>query len=212
MVTADDHNPTILNPCFLEREGIVRSEWGWNLADTNFTTPPVAMVSYDSRVNITLEIKKLQVTDSNCTSPSESKAGEIVNSYLRVLRHIPYKAIGINFQYIIDYTNPDAFMKRHFLRKGKWDTNCHPLRRLGLRFVYPLDNGRIRMSLDSARISGDDPKDVISVSTNFHRDCVSQTSADKQIIEYLKNFESDWKRSNLIICDVLEGDVASNLA
>lgn len=64
VVVANDHNPTILNPDFLERQQIVPQTWGWKVADPAITTPPFAMVVYDSGVTVSVEPNKLQIPTS----------------------------------------------------------------------------------------------------------------------------------------------------
>ena len=62
VVLGQFHNPTILNPNFLETEGIVPKSWDWKVSK-NITTPPLAVVTYTNGVTITVEPNKLQVTD-----------------------------------------------------------------------------------------------------------------------------------------------------
>ena len=69
VVVANDHNPSILNPDFLERQGIVQEGWGWTVMGSAITTPPFATVSYDSGVTVSVESNRLQVTDTSAAVP-----------------------------------------------------------------------------------------------------------------------------------------------
>ena len=53
VVVGKAHNPTILNPDFLAVNGIVASDWGWEVAET-ITTPPFAVVRYTCGVSVTI--------------------------------------------------------------------------------------------------------------------------------------------------------------
>lgn len=203
VVIANDHNPTIINPNFLAQQEIIKSDWGWSVTGEPITTPPFAMVTYSNGVTITVETNKLQVTDDSGTSPVQSKIEEIVKKYVKVLQHIPYKAVGINFRSTVNFENPGAFLKQHFLRKGNWDTDHHPLQSMGLKLVYSLSDGRIVLTFEHARKFGNPPQDLILVNSNFHRDCVGPNHVYGQVLEALVNVRNDWNRNKQIVKDAL---------
>ena len=142
VVVANDHNPTILNPDFLERQRIVQEGWGWKVMGPAITTPPFATVSYDSGVTVSVESHRLQVIDSSAPGgPQSSKVVDIARRYVEVLPHVRYSAVGINFRSVVEHADANAFLKAHFLKSGVWDSEAHPLQTMGLKLVYPLDGG-----------------------------------------------------------------------
>ena len=115
VLVANDHNPSLINPDFLEREGIIDEKWGWERAGDPITTPPFATVPYEGGVTVTVEPSKLQVVDRGSKVPTQSHVGDIVNRYVQVLPHVPYRAVGINFNGAVKMPDPGAYLKKHFL-------------------------------------------------------------------------------------------------
>lgn len=62
VVPGRSHNPTLLNPDFLQRQDIVSADCSWTVAET-VTTPLFAMVRYDNGVTVQVESEKLSVVD-----------------------------------------------------------------------------------------------------------------------------------------------------
>ena len=209
VVVANDHNPTILNPDFLERQGIVQEGWGWKVMGPAITTPPFATVSYDSGVTVSVESHRLQVTDTSATGgPQSSKVVDIARRYVEVLSHVRYSAVGINFRSLVAHADADAFLKAHFLKSGVWDSEAHPLQTVGLKLVYPLDGGLLTFSLESGVVIQrleEESKQAsgVLVYGNFHRDCHGYPSRD-QVIGRLGNVEQDWAAYESILSDLLK--------
>jgi hypothetical protein len=138
VVVGQTHNPTILNPDFLAVQGIVPKSWGWGDPAETVTTPPLGLVRYNNGVNITVEQNKLQVTDPNVEDgPEQSKAIDIATSYVTILPHVRYTAVGNNFQSVLPLPNAGEHMKHRFLKDGPWNTLPLNLDALGIRSVIP---------------------------------------------------------------------------
>jgi hypothetical protein len=208
VVVANDHNPTILNPDFLVRQGIVQEGWGWKIMGPAITTPPFATVSDDSGVTVSVESHRLQVIDtSSLGGPQSSKVVDIARRYVEVLPHVRYSAVGINFRSLVEHPDANAFLKDHFLKSGIWDSDVHPLQSAGFKLVYPLDGGRLTFGLDREIVTQRFEEESIQVSgilihANFHRDCGGYPSAD-QVMERLGNAEKDWLAYQSILSDLL---------
>jgi hypothetical protein len=206
VVVSEAHNPTILNPNFLETEGIVPKSWGWEVVDT-ITTPPFAMVRYSNGITITVEQNKLQVTDSGVgTGIKSSKATEIAWGYVKTLRHAHYTAVGNNFQTLIQAKSPDAYLKKHFLKKGPWDGASRALDAVGVRLVYSLNPGRFTLSIDSGKAKTSESateQAVIIANANFDRNCGSHP-AFKQVSVLLKKAIDDWETNELTLGDIFK--------
>jgi len=206
VVVSEAHNPTILNPNFLETEGIVPRSWGWEVVDT-ITTPPFAVVRYSNGVAITVEQNKLQVTDSHLGhDPKGSKVTEIASAYARVLRHVHYTAVGNNFQSLIQLDTPDIYLKKRFLKQGPWDDSKRTLDALGIRLFYSLDPGRLTFSVDSGKAKLPDnavEQPAIIVNANFDRKCGNHP-AFEQVCELLENAMDDWETCQDTLSDILK--------
>lgn len=184
VIVGHDCNPTVLNPDFLDRTGIVKAGWGWVVSPPPITTPPFARVAYDSGVAITVEVNRFHVTDEKAAGRVEgSKAPEIARRYVEVLPHVRYTGVGINLRTLIDMAEPEAHLRQRFLRPGPWDSERLTPSGLGLSLIYPLEGGRLTLSLEAATVTFplDDRMEQrrgILASANFHRDCPGYPALD----------------------------------
>ncbi len=205
VILGTEHNPTILNPNFLEDQGIVPSEWNWKLSnEPPLTTPPLSRVSYSNGVLITVQREKLQITDNLLTdrrSVTNSKAPEIALKYIKELPHVKYRAVGINVTAVMDSEEPGSFLIDRFLKDGAWLTTPNALADIGLRFGYPLDNGRAVFSLEAAMVETDQEKRasnrVIIAAANFHRDC--NPPSYEQVEQHLSHLMHDWDMFKMMV-------------
>lgn len=207
VVVGKVHNPSILNPDFLAIRDIVPSDWQWDLAEGNFTIPPLAVVRYKQGVAVTVEPQKLQVVDTEPADPGQSKASEIAARYVKTLPHVRYAAVGHNYQAIAEIPSPADFLRQRFLKAGAWDTAARPLDAFGLHFVYPLPNGRIVLSLDVGERSGKESghekgEDVVIAGANFHRECTTYP-ADDEVVSHLARVPDDWSCFQGLLRDIL---------
>lgn len=208
VVVGKTHNPSILNPDFLAINEIVPKEWNWEIAET-VTTPPIAMVRYTNGLTVTVEPNKLQVADMDVgDDPAKSKAAAIAQKYVATLPHVHYAAVGINFQSIVEIADPGDFLKNKFLKTGPWDNSTRTLKGVGLRFVYPLTEGRVVLSLDAGEAEKIDEnksvrKSVVLVNGNFHRDCQGYPAMNP-VIEFINEAEKDWMAYRMLLKDVLD--------
>jgi hypothetical protein len=205
VVSGQSHNPTLLNPDFLAIHDIVPQNWGWELAPDPFTTPPLAQVRYTNGVSITVQHNKLQVVDLRAgDDPTASKASEIVRAYVTTLPHVRYTAVGINFQTIVEISDPQAYLKNRFLKAGPWEKSAYPISAVGLRLVYPLaEHGRLVLSLDAGEVesvgeAGKEMRKVVIANANFHRDCQGYPAAE-QVKTYLSHVSHDWSMYQTVL-------------
>jgi hypothetical protein len=204
VVVGMTHNPTILNPDFLAIRGIVPGDWE---VEATITTPPMSFVRYKNGLSVTVEHEKLQVIDARNSDLNQSKVAEIAAAYVRMLPHVRYSAVGINFQATVEHDAPDRFLKQRFVKSGAWDTPGRPLEAVGLRFAYSLSDGKLVLSLDAGESasSGNNGQHVLILNCNFHRDCVHYP-ADAVVIGHLNRMAEDHAIFLEICRDVLESD------
>ncbi len=125
---------------------------------------------------------------------------------MEVLPHVRHSVVGINFRSLAENTEPDGFLKDRFLKSGSWDNEVHKLHAIGLRLGYPLDGGRLILTLDGGIVTESSEGTSKQISgvlayANFHRDC-SDYPTSQQAIDYLGNAEKDWKDYRILLSDV----------
>jgi hypothetical protein len=207
VVAGTVHNPSILNPDFLQLRAIVPESWKWELASGSITTPPFAIVRFKNGVAITVEHEKMQVVDDVCSSPLESKAAQIARQYVTTLPHVHFTAVGINFQTAIQFGDPTHYLKERFLKEGAWDTSERAAQAVGLRFVYPEQSGRVVLSVDTGEAAESaEAKSrrvpVVFVNANFHLDTPGYPS-DQAVVHALDHVEERWKRFTELTGDII---------
>jgi hypothetical protein len=93
-VLADQHNPTILNPDFLKRNGIV--DEAWELAEPPLCAFPVARVKFANSVSLTADPERVIVRQDVVGDPQNVVAPDIAVAYVRTLPHVAYEGVCIN--------------------------------------------------------------------------------------------------------------------
>ena len=135
VVTAEFHNPSILNPDFLKFRGIVPQDW--NVAET-ITTPPVSVVKYDNGVEWTVDQSRLTVAERSGPEFGDSyRVHGLVVKYLRQLPHVPYRSLGLNCQVRTPQTNPQRWLIKRF--GASWLRNEPTVRGMRPRFALDAD-------------------------------------------------------------------------
>jgi hypothetical protein len=213
VIVGAENNPTVLNPDFLHYNKIVREEWHWRLAAPAISTPPFSQVTYDSGVTITVDPTKIQIVDSSAAPSLENtRILELARSYVTTLCHVRYSATGINFISGLHVPKPSDYLKTRFIRHGSWDTDRHPLNDVGLRFVYPLSDGRIVFSLDSGEVQLPSTEEntptqttkAVLINANFHRDCrESYPNTASEVLTHLECAAKDADMYRSLLQNVL---------
>ena len=112
VVTAEFHNPSILNPDFLRIHEIVPVNWA--VAET-LTTPPVSIVRYKNGVEWTLDQSRLTVAEKSGPAFEDTyHVHRLVATYLQRLPHVPYRSLGLNCQVSARQTNPQHWLIERF--------------------------------------------------------------------------------------------------
>ena len=133
VVTAEFHNPSILNPDFLVSRGIVPADW--SVGET-LTTPPVSVVKYTNGIAWTVDQSRLAVTE-NCGPAFRDRyeSHALVAAYLRRLPHVPYRGLGLNCQVSVLQDDPRRWLVERFA--AEWLRDDPQVR--GLRPALALD-------------------------------------------------------------------------
>lgn len=207
VVVAEHHNPTILNPDFLARNNIVPDDWGWKLGEDCFSTPPLAQVKYENGVSLLCEQSKLQVVDGcERVDPGKSPVDAIVERYLRTLPHVRYTGLGVNFKAMIPCEQPSSALMDRFLKEGPWSDPDQRLEDMGLRLVYAIDHGRMRLSLDAGDVRSKEQQGgqtAILAGANFHHDLSGDAPVD-QVEQIVKRKSEYWERFQSMVSQIVD--------
>lgn len=135
VVTAQFHNPSILNPDFLVSREIVPADW--TVAET-LTTPPVSIVKYENGVEWSVDQSRLTVAEKSGHAVGDSyRVHRLVTAYLQKLPQVPYRSLGLNCQVSTPQANPQRWLIERF--GAKW--LCDEPAIVGMTPKFALDAG-----------------------------------------------------------------------
>lgn len=211
VVVAEAHNPSILNPDFLARKRIVQELWGWQVGEPVVCTPPLAQIPYRNGVTLTCDPSKLQVIDAGQRiDPLTSKVAEIAKAYVTILPHVPYASVGVNFAAALLVDDPERLLVSRFLKEGPWNQGSSQVKSIGLRLLYPLEGGRIRISLDAGEVedaaSGTLGRQrAVIVDGNYHHECLGADRAE-DIKTFLGSVTEYWDQFSKHAAILVQGE------
>lgn len=197
VIVAENHNPTILNPDFLKFNEIVPKEWV--VSKPPLCAHPVSQVEYKNGMRITAELNKLIFfTPKLVSNHSETNISDIVKRYVDTLRHVNYKAVGINPRGHFSFDSKDSlttYFVNNLLSKGAWADFCGGVRSISIKLRYELDSVIYNIGIDQASLREDKSREdnVLSISGNFHHPIASNHSMEsyKKVVEIIDNMDSD---------------------
>ncbi len=187
VVTAEFHNPSILNPDFLVSREIVPSDW---VVTEAVTTPPVSIVQYDNGIRWVVDQSNLTVTEiCESTFRDNYHVYGLVSAYLSRLPHVPYRSLGLNCVASLKQDHPAKWLIERFLKLGAWLEGEPEVIGLEPNFVMDAGGATCNLSLregwvQSSRSSdfGDQESAVIA-SVNMHHAGPLNTDGLSEAIE-----------------------------
>lgn len=146
----------------------------WEVAEPSVSTPVFGMVKYKNGIVFNVQENRFQVGQNELKDDvGECQVPALARKYVQKLPHVKYQAVGINFKGFIECADPETLVMDRFLKPGIADFNgAHP-EASGFRFVYHLDDVRLRLSFDSGKVKGADgekERSGILIDANYHMD------------------------------------------
>lgn len=189
-LTATSHNPSILNPDWLIRFGVV--DESWKLAQPFISTPPFAQIKYTNGVVITFEQAKISILLENPETDSDVVPA-LAASIVKLLKHVPYSGIGINFQAAQEIESPSAVLRDTLVAPGPWIDSKAP-DSVTIKFVYGEDdNNRANYTIAPGKKlmleEGENVSDTVLIfEVNFHSNLLTDDIVD-EILAHLERFK-----------------------
>ena len=150
VVTAEFHNPSILNPDFLRIREIVPEDWA--VAET-LTTPPVSVVKYKDGIDWTVDQSRLTVTERSGPAFNDTyRVHQLAVAYLRQLPYVPYRSLGLNCQVAAPQADPQRWLIERF--GASWLHHERMVREMRPKFALDAGDNVCHISLVDAPNSG----------------------------------------------------------
>lgn len=171
VVTANNHNPSILTPEFLASQGIVPPDW--EVLDS-MTTPVLSAVNYKERPQWVIDQGALRITESCEGGFRESYiVHEIATKFIDSVRVVPYRSLGLNCQICLLIEDSEQWITKRFLSTAIRSQNLKDLN-LEPRFSFsasPIIPGAIiNLSVKSGEVASSDEEwnDAAIIDCNVH--------------------------------------------
>ena len=171
VVTAEFHNPSILNPDFLKSQGIVPTDWEPTLA---ITTPQFSNIRFHNGIDWTVDQSKLTVVEI-CESRFQDSylVYDLVVSYIKRLPHVPYRSLGLNFVVANTTDEPQQWLTNQYLKDGVWSHGEPSVRSMVPKFTFEADDGVLCfLSLDAglSKLANQQPVPAVIANCNLHHE------------------------------------------
>ena len=165
VITAEYHHPTILSPSFLSACGIVPETWSavdFSESDTART------VEYHNGVFWSLDQNSLIVEDDRPFDlDGEIEIHNLASNYLREVRAIQYRALGLNFYLALPARDPHGWIANRFM-----PPSLHAARNHGIRvlpsFAVPVGDATATITFGGPETDFEDPPldDAVLISVH----------------------------------------------
>ena len=192
-ITAQSHNPTILNPDFLKNNEIVPADWELDQDIPQFTSFPVSQVAFKNGISIKAQLDRIifsQIVLDN--EKANFSIPDIALRYVKKLPYVSYTAIGINPSATVKLSSTslaENFIVDNYIMDGPWKLfgGIKPI--VSTTFIYSLSDVKIRLFMDVESLNkGSEEIPLILFSSNFHRDLLT-----KEPVKMIENIIGKWE-------------------
>ncbi|MCG2659466.1 MAG: hypothetical protein L6437_04370 [Kiritimatiellae bacterium] len=207
VVIAQNHNPSILNPDFLIRMGIVDHNWGWELVRSPVSTPHFSKVEYQSGVSIQAFFERLIFSDGNEENIAKgTRLSAIARKYIETLPHVSYSAIGVNLKvHVVAESDEKAagFVLDHLVGDGPWKEFEGGPVGASLNLAYKMGDCLLNLAISTAKVKAADKKEspCIVFAANFHRSLKGDSPLAK--IQHLLDVIGKWNNDGATFLDLI---------
>ena len=115
VIIASSHNPSILSPEWLKKYKLIEET-----LKTFAHTPDFSLFESES-FQIIIDRQRLQITAKKKDKSSLMSLAKITKQYIKLLPHIPYKSLGINFVWEIQNKKDKVFDIKTTINKKKFN-------------------------------------------------------------------------------------------
>lgn len=167
VILAHFHNPSILNPDFLRINKIVDEQW--EVLET-ITTAPFSQLRFQNGISITVDNERLNISETiKGDYPEHSKIYEIAKNYIKLLEHVKYTAVGLNWDILVPASSPTAWLTDHFFKKSSVPKSGPKLKSADLTMQFEIGEGLAHFKLSPAVTKTEENSiEAVRVNSNIH--------------------------------------------
>lgn len=163
VLVAHSNNPSILNPDFLIRTGVVDD--GAEVEPPAISTPAFSRVRFKGGAAVTAD------PDRVIFSTGDKTAASIAKRYLQQVPHVPYRAIGVNPKLFAPVGDQGSGVATALRDHGTWMSFKDVAPEVFLKFVYVYGDRTITLDVsDTCRDAAGETLRGQMFQANVHRD------------------------------------------
>ncbi|WP_017325725.1 hypothetical protein [Synechococcus sp. PCC 7336] len=175
VLSAKEHDPTLLNPEFLRHSGIVPKEW--ELARDPVRTTRVSQVAFTNGCSVVAQTDRIVFTETLGAKPlGDIITPQIARKYADILSYVDYQGVGVNFRSFVafkgDADAPRRYLATHLLNAAPWQELGDKPMRASLNLVFTFGDKRLTLNVSEASLQPSPEKSVpvILCTGNFSKD------------------------------------------
>lgn len=201
VVVAQSNNPTILNPDFLQHNGIVSSDRA--LHGDPLTTSTFSQVAYADGLVVQADPTRITFAQAaDGLSGEEIDCPAVAKGYLKTIPHVPYTALGLNPKVVV--RNPPFTRLSNMLSaEGDRMTFGSCLPRFEIKATYQLPGRRLALTLQEVET---EQGEALICTGNIHRDVeeTNQQMRVNSILSMLDCWKEDLDEFSAVVNQVLQ--------
>ena len=181
VVLAQFHNPSILNPDFLRINKIVDEKWG---VDETITTPPFSQTRFANGITFTVDNERFNITQKiDGDYPKSLPIYNMATGYIKILEHVKYTAMGLNWDIVVPMKSPYSWMIGHFIKKASIPKSSPAIDELNLTMKFDFSGNIASFQFSPKSITiGDKPAlDGVRVRANIHYEKTASPEIQKNL-------------------------------
>lgn len=195
VILAKYHNPSILNKDFLIHNNIVSD----NLEVVeSVSTPAVSSIKYSNGMRLFVDQQRLDISkDHNIKfeDHSDDEIYQCAKSYVKVIPHVPYQSLGINYTVSVVREKPLEWITKQFLNKNLQNIEGHMLP----RFIINVDYAVLSLSIMDGVVPHDNKNtESVIIDCNLHHNGPFRSPSEIQAKM------EDWQKDKSIIISHLK--------
>ncbi len=189
VILASAHNPSILSPDWIKAKELITEE-----VKNYVNTPDFSLCELDN-FSIIVDRERLQLTAGSQEVSILEKLSRFVGGYVKLLPHIPYRSLGLNFIWQIVESNESRNFPQIDLKVGMNNNLFSILPNHEIKYggiVYAKKNPyQLKLVIEPYGKSG------LNCNFNYHH--AIEKVKENEIIKYLDNFIPFHEQSRKIV-------------
>ena len=203
VITAQQLNPTMLTPDFLQYSGIVPTDW--TLAQPPRTGAPLI---FQNGVRIQAQANRVVFSEPIAAKETqEVMIPAVARKYIETLPNVSYQALGINLLGFVPFAGDEQgahdYIFKRLLATGPWSEFGKARVGAALKFTYALEQAQLNLDINEARLrlSKDEEIAALLFAANFNWRIAGQVQSER--LAFMGRVVGNWAANLKVYRDMV---------